>query len=83
MIKYISLILSSFAFGSSIVSYISFQRFYLKYKKAIEKSKRKEVHVNPFGFPFCPYCSHQLYDFVPDDYCSYCGQALDWSNYNE
>ena len=50
---------------------------------ALEKQIPKKPSQNAIGlyyFPICPNCHKELEDY--DHHCQ-CGQALDWSDFNE
>lgn len=47
-------------------------------KKQIRMQVRREAGF--YGpIPYCPICNSRLAEFDYDNYCSNCGQALDWS----
>ena len=49
--------------------------------------KKKPVKTG-YGYPCCPKCFCNFYvedlgQIFKDNYCGFCGQAIDWSNSNE
>ncbi len=48
--------------------------------EALEKQlPKKPLYIEYCDFPFCPRCKKSIDENMEDNYCSVCGQALDWN----